>query len=344
MDGDPGQAAAPRSWRPVGGARLIRWFLVRTLQAVATLLAALVIIFFLMRVLPGDPVPIIVGDRQVGPEEIARIRARFGLDRPLPTQFWIFLKDASRGNLGTSIQYNRPVTQLIGERLWPTLLLGGTVLLINFTVGLALGVWQAVKKGKLIDRLLSGFSLLGYAMPSFWLGLLLVWLFAVELRLFPSGHISDPLLDPGAPFLTRALDVAWHLVLPALTLSVVSIAATMRYQRNAMLEVLRLDYVRTARAKGLSEGRVIVRHAWRNALFPVLTLFGLWLPILAAGSVFVESVFSWNGLGWLAAEAIGYRDYPLLMGAAMLVSTLIVLGGLLTDVGYMILDPRVRRS
>jgi len=323
---------------------LIRWFLLRTLQAIATLLAALVIIFFLMRVLPGDPVPLIVGDRQVTPEEMQSIRDKYCLDCSIPHQFMLFVKDAARGNLGTSIRYNRPVTQLIGERVWPTMLLGGTVLFINFTVGLALGIWQAARKGSVLDRILSGFSLLGYAMPSFWLGMILVWIFAIELRLFPSGHLRSIDLPTGAGFLQVAMDVAWHLVLPAVTLSIVSIAATMRYQRNAMIEVLRLDYVRTARAKGLSETTVIVRHAWRNALFPMLTLLGLWLPILAAGSVFVETIFSWNGLGFLAAEAISLRDYPLLMGAAMLVSTLIVLGGLLTDVGYMVLDPRVRRS
>jgi peptide/nickel transport system permease protein len=323
---------------------LIRWFLVRTLQAIATLLAALAVIFFLMRVLPGDPVPIIVGDRQVSPEEIDRIRRRYCLDCPLPRQFFQFVGNAARGDLGTSIRYNRPVTQLITEHVWPTLLLGATVLLINFTVGVALGAWQGVRKGRLVDRALSSFSLLAYALPTFWLALILVWIFAIKFRVFPSGGFISFDLPPDAGFLARATDIAWHLVLPVATLCIVSIAATMRYQRNAMIEVMGLDFVRTARAKGLSERRVLVHHAWRNALFPVLTIFGLWLPILATGSVFVESVFSLNGLGLLAYEAIGFRDYPLLMGSSILVSSLIVFGGLVTDVGYMLLDPRVRRS
>ena len=323
---------------------MIRWFLFRTLQAIATLLAALVVIFFLMRVLPGDPVPIIIGERQVSPEEIDRIRARYCLDCPLPQQFAQFVVKAARGDLGQSINYNRPVTQLIREHIGPTLVLGATVLLLNFTIGVALGAWQGARKGRLVDRTLSSFSLLAYALPTFWLAMILVWIFAIKLRIFPSGGFISVDLPPDAGFLARATDIAWHLVLPVVTLCIVSIAATMRYQRNAMIEVLQMDYVRTARAKGLGERQVLVHHAWRNALFPVLTIFGLWLPILATGSVFVESIFSLNGLGLLAYNAIGLRDYPLLMGTAILVSGLVVFGGLLTDIGYMVLDPRVRRS
>ena len=323
---------------------MIRWLVLRTLQAVVTLLAALIIIFLLMRVLPGDPVPVIVGDQQVSPEEMTRIRARYCLDCPLPQQLALFLGDAARGSLGTSIRYNRPVTQLMGEHLWPTLLLGGTVLLINFTLGVALGAWQAVRKGSRWDRTLSAFSLLAYSLPTFWLAMILVWIFAIEFGLFPSGGFISPALPLDASFLHRALDIAWHMVLPVATLCIVSIAATMRYQRTAMIEVLTLDYVRTARAKGLPERTVLRRHAWRNALFPVITIFGLWLPILVTGSVFVVSIFSLNGLGLLAYEAIGLRDYPLLMGTTIAVSSLIIVGGLLTDVGYMLLDPRVRRA
>ena len=323
---------------------MIRWFLLRTLQAIATLLAALVVIFFLMRVLPGDPVPIIIGDRQVSPDEIARIRARYCLDCPLPRQFARFVAGAARGDLGTSIHYNRPVTRLIREHIGPTLALGATVLLLNFTVGVALGAWQGARKGRLVDRALSSFSLLAYALPTFWLAMILVWIFAVKLQVFPSNGFISVDLSADAGILARVGDVAWHLVLPVVTLCIVSIAATMRYQRNAMIEVLRMDYVRTARAKGLGERQVLVHHAWRNALFPVLTIFGLWLPILVTGSVFVESIFGLNGLGLLAYDAIGLRDYPLLMGTTILVSSLIVFGGLLTDIGYMVLDPRVRRA
>jgi peptide/nickel transport system permease protein len=164
----------------------------------------------------------------------------------------------------------------------------------------------------------------------------------VEWRLLPAGGMQDPLLDPEAGLLARAGDVLSHLVLPALTLSVVSIAATMRHQRNAMLEVLRLPYIVTARSKGLTERDIIWRQAWRNALFPVITLFGLWLPMLVSGSVFVEAVFAWPGLGSLAAGAVGSRDYPLLMGTSLLVAALVVVSGWVTDIAYAVLDPRVR--
>jgi peptide/nickel transport system permease protein len=233
------------------------------------------------------------------------------------------------------------VTGLVLERLPATLLLGGTVLLLNFTVGLWLGVRQAVRKDSAEDRWLTTVSLAGYATPSFWLGLVLAWLVGVKWRLLPPAGMRNPLLEAGG--LATAIDVARHLVLPAITLSVVSIAGTMRYQRTAMLEALRFPYILTARAKGLSERRVLW-HGWRNALFPILTLFGLWLPILVSGSVFVEAVFAWPGLGSLAAAAVGNRDYPLLMGAAILVAGMVVLAGFLTDIAYALLDPRVRYS
>jgi len=322
---------------------VIRWLLLRTGQALVTLVVALVILFFLMRLVPGEPLAPMTGERPQSQVEIDRFRRRYCLDCPLPVQFANFVTRAVKGDLGTSIRYpGRPVTQLIRERLPATLLLGGTVLILNFTVGLLLGVWQAVRKGTRVDRVLSAISLVGYAIPSFWLGYVLVWIFAIKLHWLPPTSMSEPTLSD-ASLLIRIGDVARHLILPAVTLSVVSIAATMRYQRNAMIEVLRLDYIRTARAKGLPESAVIRRHAWRNALFPVLTLFGLWLPILVTGSVFVEYVFAWSGLGSLATDAIGSRDYPLLMGTAILVSSMIVFGGWLTDVGYMVLDPRVRR-
>jgi peptide/nickel transport system permease protein len=295
-----------------------------------------------MRVAPGDPLYRLGEHRPLAPADIAELRARYGLDQPLDKQLISFLRGLGRGDLGVSIEYGRPVTQLLAERLPPTLLLGGTVLLLNFTVGLWLGVRQAIRRGRSEDRWLTLVSLTGYATPSFWLGLVLAWLVGIKWRLLPAAGMQDPLLSLDAGAAGRAMDVLRHLVLPAVTLSIVSIAATMRYQRSAMLEVLRLPYIVTARAKGLTEREVVWRHAWRNALFPVITLFGLWLPILVSGSVFVESVFAWPGLGSLAAGAVGSRDYPLIMGASLLVALLVVSGGFLTDVAYALLDPRVR--
>lgn len=318
-----------------------RWLLRRALQSLVTLAVALVILFLLMHILPGDPLSRVGEGRPLTPEQIQALRDRYDLNRPLLQQLWSFVVGLVHGDLGVSIEYARPVTGLVFERLPATLLLGGTVLLLNFTVGLWLGVRQAVRKDSAEDRWLTTVSLAGYATPSFWLGLVLAWLVGVKWRLLPPAGMRNPLLEAGG--LAAAVDVARHLVLPAITLSVVSIAGTMRYQRTAMLEALRFPYILTARAKGLTERRVLW-HGWRNALFPVLTLFGLWLPILVSGSVFVEAVFAWPGLGSLAAGAVGNRDYPLLMGAAILVAGMVVLAGFLTDVAYALLDPRVRYS
>lgn len=321
-----------------------RWLAARVAHALVTLAVAVTLLFFLMRVVPGDPLSRLSDDRPISPREIARLRERYGLDQPIGRQYAAFLTGAARGDLGVSIEFGRPVTRLIAERLPATLLLGGTVLLLNFTLGLWLGVRQAVRQGRATDRWLEVASLAGYSVPSFWLGLLLAWLAATHWRILPSGGMHDVLLERDAGGARVLLDVLRHLALPALTLSLVSIAATMRYQRTAMLEALAFPFVQTARAKGITERRVVWHHAWRNALFPVITLFGLWLPVLVTGSVFVEQVFAWPGLGSLAAGAVGGRDYPLLMGTALLASTLVVAGGLLADLLYALLDPRVRHA
>jgi peptide/nickel transport system permease protein len=319
------------------------WLAGRILQAAITFAVSVLLLFVLMRLTPGDPLARLDGDTQLSAEEGAALRARYGLDQPMATQLAAFLRGAARGDLGVSIgHYPERVTALIGTRLPATMLLGGTVLLLNFTLGIWLGVLQARRRGSALDRWLTRLSLAGYAMPSFWLGLLLVALVSLEWQLLPAAQMRDPLISPGAPWHLRWADVGRHLILPALTLAIVTIAGTMRYQRTAMLQALRQDYVRAARARGLTEHRVVWGHAWRNAVFPMLTLFGLWLPILVTGSVFVESVFNWPGLGALTAEAVATRDYPVLMGTAMLTSALVILGGLVTDVGYLLLDPRVR--
>ncbi len=320
-----------------------RWLLRRLAQAIVTVAVVTVLLFVLMRLTPGDPLGGIAGDRLMSPEELQLLRARYGLDQPVLRQFATFARGALQGDFGTSIhRYPDQVGPLIWSRLPASLLLGGTVLLLNFTLGIGLGVLQAVHRGSRLDRWLTRVSLAAWALPSFWLGLVLIAVFALTLGLFPAGQMRDPLLAADASALARALDLLHHLALPAATLSIVSLAAGMRFQRTAMLEVLRLDFVRAARARGLPERRVIWVHAWRNALSPVVTLLGLWLPMLVAGSIYVESIFNWPGLGSLAAEAISGRDYPLLLGTAMLTSVLVVAGGLLADIGYMLIDPRVR--
>ncbi|HWA55792.1 MAG TPA: ABC transporter permease [Gemmatimonadales bacterium] len=321
------------------------WLLTRIGSALVTYLLATTLIFFLMRLTPGDPLSRLSEDRPMPPEAIADLRARYGLDRPLLEQYRRFLGAAFAGNLGGSIAQNgRAVTSLIGERLPATLILGTTTLLLAFTLGTWLGVWQALRHGSRADAVLSVLGLTAYATPTFWLGLVLAWVFGIELHLLPTGFMHDVLLAHDAGWATRTLDLLRHLILPATTLSTALIAATARYQRAAMIDALELASVRTARVKGLPESSIVWRHAWRNALGPMLALAGLWLPLLVGGSVFVEAVFSWPGLGRMAWEAIGARDYPVIMGAALLVSALVVLGNLLADLAHRWLDPRLRAA
>jgi peptide/nickel transport system permease protein len=298
-----------------------------------------------MRLAPGDPLARLVGDRDLAPGEMELLRERYGVDRPVLAQLGSFLAGAARGDLGVSIEHHPDrVTSLLASRLPATLLLGGVVLLLNFTLGIWLGVRQAVRRGSGFDRWTGRLALTAYAMPGFWLGLVLVAFVSLRWQLLPAAQMTDPMLSPDADLGTRLVDLLRHLALPALTLSLTSIALTMRHQRAAMLSVFRLDYVTAARARGLPEQQVRWGHAWRNTLVPMLTLLGLWLPILVSGSVFVESVFNWPGLGSLAAQAIASRDYPVLLGTAMLVSGAVVLAGLLADLGYALVDPRVRPS
>ena len=322
---------------------MIGWLVGRLGQALATFAVVTVLLFGLMRLTPGDPLQRLTDDRPMVPAERARLQALFGLDQPIVIQLGRFAAGAVRGDLGASIEfYPTRVGTLVASRIGPSLLLGTAVLFVNLTLGIWLGVLQARRRGSRVDRWLGRLALAGYAAPSFWLALVLVSLFAIKWQILPAAQMTDPLLPRNAGFLTRSLDILRHLVLPTVTLSVVTIAATMRYQRTAMIEVLRLDFVRAARARGLTEPRVIWRHAWRNALFPVLTLLGLWLPILVSGSLFVESIFNWPGLGSLAYGAVSARDYPVLMATAMLVSGAVLVSGVLTDLGYLLLDPRTR--
>jgi peptide/nickel transport system permease protein len=321
------------------------WVVRRALQALVTYILATTLAFFVMRLTPGDPLARLSEDRPMPPEAMAALRARYQFDQPLLRQYFNFLGAAARGDLGRSIMHDgRPVTGLIRERLPATLLLGGVVLLLNFTIGIWLGVWQAVRRGSSADRALTAVTLTAYATPSFWLGLVLAWGVGTELHWLPVASMHDPLIPADAPPLTVALDVARHLILPALTLSITTLGATARYQRATMVEALNADFVRTARSKGLTEAAIRWRHAWRNALGPMLALFGLWLPLLVAGSVFVEAIFAWPGLGTLAYEAIASRDYPVIMGTTLLVSAMVIAGSFTADLLHRMIDPRLRSA
>lgn len=320
----------------------MRRLLARLGQALLTFAIAVTLAFILMRLTPGNPLPALDEQSKYTPAQAEKLKHLYGLDQPIMVQYVEFLGSAFRGDLGPSIRFTgQSVAGLIRARLPATFILGATVLLLNFTLGSWLGIWQAVREGSRLDHGLSLLSLTLYAIPSFWLGLTLAWLFGLEWHVLPVAGIHNVLISPDSPLSVRLADLLRHLFLPALTLSAVSIAATMRHQRSAMIDALHRDWIRTARSKGLRERTVIFRHAWRNALGPMVTLFGLWLPILVTGAVFVESVFNWPGLGLLASEAIGNRDYPLIMGTTLLSAALVILGGLLADLLHGLFDPRV---
>lgn len=322
---------------------MIRWVVRRTAAAILLTLAGTVLLVMLVHLMPGDPVASIVGDRALDPRLEAAFRARWGLDRSMPQQVGAFLAGAARGDLGLSIVQERPVTTILLERLGPTLLLGGLTLLINFTVGLAIGLWSALRPHTIAARAVGVVTLATYTIPSFVIGLVLVWLFAVEWQLLPAGGAVDPLLAPDAPWTTALLDRLRHLVLPLATMVLATIAVPIRHQMSAAAGTLDAAWVTAARARGVTPWRIAWRHVWRPALTPIITLLGLWLPLLVSGAVFVEAVFAWPGLGALIAEATAGRDLPLVIGAGVLLVAAVQLGSLVADLLYTVVNPAQRQ-
>lgn len=318
---------------------MLRYIANRLAQALVVVLFVTTASFVLVHLAPGDPFAI--DDPRVTPEMRARWRTEFGLDRPLAEQYVRYVGNVARGNLGVSFSLRRPVADAIAETLPRTLLLvavgGGLALLL----GVALGVYMTVRRGRPAERALSGATLLAYSLPDFWVAMLMLLVFANWIPILPAGGVVDPFHDYFG-FGKRLLDRALHLVLPAATLALVTAAGIARYQRAALLEVLGADFVRTARAKGASERTALLRHALRNALLPIITLAGLMLPTLVGGAVFIERVFSYNGMGMLAVTAIATRDYPIVTASVAIGGAVVALGSLLADVAYAIVDPRLR--
>ncbi|GJE01808.1 ABC transporter permease [Methylobacterium isbiliense] len=292
-----------------------------------------VVVFALLRLAPGDPAAILAGDAAT-PEQIAAIRARLGLDEPMLQQFGSWIWRLLHGDLGTSILSNQPVTRLIGERIEPTLALATTTILFAVLVAVPLGVVAAWRHGTWIDRGVMAFSVLGFSVPVFVLGYLWIFGLAMHLRLLPvQGYVS--ITQGFGPFIER-------LVLPTLTLSAIYIALIARTTRASVLDVLGEDYIRTARAKGLRESRVLSRHALRNAAVPVISVIGIGIALLISGVVVTESVFNLPGLGRLTVDAVLARDYPVIQGVILLFSGLYVLINLAIDLTYLFFDPRIR--
>ena len=321
-----------------------RWLRYRIADALITAIAAVIALIVLVRLLPGDPLTAILGDRGADPATRAMLEARWGTDRTLLQTLASFFGGVLHGDLGISLSEQRPVTTVLAERLGPTLLLGSLTLLIDFTVGLALGVWAALHPDTLRARLLGFFTLIGYAVPSFVVGTLLMWIFAVKLGWVESGGLTDTLLASDAPATAVLVDRLKHLALPLAAMVVATIAVPLRQQRTAALETAAQPWVLAARARGVRPAAIAWRHCWRPALTPIVTLFGLWLPMLVAGAVFVEYVFNWPGMGSLLAHATFSRDFPLVIGAGLVLIAFVQLGSLLADVLYHVVDPTQRPS
>lgn len=316
-------------------------FLARRLIGAAVLVFGLLTLtFFVIHLSPGDPASRFYSP-ETSPEAARLIRAKWRLDDPVYVQYFHWLGHAFRGDFGRSFSDYRPVIQVIGDALPNTLVLSSLALLFDLFLGVLIGTISAVRQYSKMDHALTLGALFVYSMPTFWLGLMLILVFSLKLGWLPSSLMHtigyETLSLPA-----KLWDFLLHLILPVFVLGIASAASTARYVRGGLLEVIRQDYVRTARAKGLTERRVIVRHALRNALIPVVTLTGLSLPFLFSGAVIVETIFAWPGMGRVIVNAIFERNYPVILAANLIIAVMVVLGNLLADVTYAWLDPRIR--
>ncbi|MEX6508964.1 ABC transporter permease [Jiella sp. M17.18] len=309
-----------------------KFLLSRLLSLVPILFGTSLVAFFLVRLIPGDPVIALLG-LEANDGAIAALRAKLALDQPLPVQYLAWLGHILTGDFGRSIQGGREVFPLLLNALGPTALLSLAALIVSLVIAIPAGIVAATRRDTAADYGASFAALCGLSMPSFWLGILLILTFSIALPILPASGYVSPLVDP--------LGFLSFLILPALTLGAALAAATMRMTRATMLEVLRSDYVRTARAKGVPWRRVVWRHAFRNAQIPIVTLLGIQMGQLLGGVVVTETVFSWPGIGKLTVDAIFARDYPVVQGAVLLTAVLFVLINLLTDLVYTLIDPRV---
>jgi len=313
---------------------MARYVVNRLAQSLVLVAFVSMLTFVLIHSAPGGPAVLLAPD--MSKEQIERARKDLGLDDPIPVQYARWAGLVARGNLGKSYSQGLPVTDLLARRLPETLELVFTGLALAVIAGVIIGIVSARKQYSLTDKVLTGFSFFGMSVPVFWLGLMLIIFFSINLKLLPSSG-SYTL---GAP--ASVLDRLVHLILPAVVLATVNLAQIARYTRSSMLEVLNSDYLRTARAKGLKERVVMNRHALRNALIPIVTVVGLMIPRLVSGVAITESVFAWPGMGSLAVDSAVQRDYPVVMGITLMVSVLVVVTNFLTDLSYLILDPRVK--
>jgi peptide/nickel transport system permease protein len=311
-----------------------RFIVLRIGQGLVTLLMVSILTFFLINLAPGGPAAVMNFESTA--EQREALTKQLGLDKPVVERYVDWLGGVVRGDLGLSLDSQQPVATLLAERFPNTVILSSATLIFTLLIGIPLGVLAAVKRGSLLDRLITSMSTFGMAIPEFWLGILLIIIFAVIYQVLPASGM----MTAGSDF--ALIDLLQHMVMPMLTLSILMLPNIIRFTRSAMVDVIELDYIRTARAKGLRAYRVFFKHALRNALVPIAAIIGLIIPILLGGSVVVENVFGWPGMGRLAVQAATNRDYTVVMGVTMLVGTIVILTNILTDLVYTILDPRIR--
>jgi peptide/nickel transport system permease protein len=318
----------------------------RCLGAIPLVFGLLTVTFFIIRLAPGDPTSMFI-DPNIDPASAEQLRENFGLNDPLPVQYgkWLGVLPPFRGVLegefGISFSRQRPVFEVLSGAVVNTLILTITALLVDLLVGVPLGIYSALNRGKKMDKALTMVSLFVYSMPHFWLSLVLILIFSLSLGWLPASQMHAVGADE-LPSMAYALDLLKHMIMPVFVLGIASAASTVRYMRSSMLEVIRQDYVRTARAKGLSEKTVIWKHALRNALLPLITIIGLSFPFLLSGAVITEAIFAWPGMGRVTIDAIFSRDYPLIIANTFVAGLMVIAGNLLADVMYAVADPRVR--
>lgn len=334
---------------------MLKYVIKRVLMVIPVMIGVSIIVFSLMRVFSPDPAPIVLGQHATQ-ESITAWRHANGLDAPVVNQYFTYISHALKGDLGTSYYTKSSVAREIGARFPATIELAVSAILFATILGILLGVMAAVKKNSIFDAAGSLFALIGVSIPIFWLGIMLIMLFAGFLHILPSGGRINVMLEPahvtGFYMIDSAIqgnwdgfkDAGWHLILPALTLGMYSMAIITRMTRSSMLDTLGQDYIRTARAKGISETKVIGKHALRNSLIPVTTVIGLQFGALLGGALLTESVFSWPGIGKYTVDSILKSDFPVVQGIVLLVAVIFVSINLVADLGYAFLDPRIKYS
>lgn len=319
---------------------LMRQYIVRRLlQMVPVLIGVSILLFTVFAMAPGDAIDS-MGLERVSAERKAELRRMYGLEGPIHVRYINWVKKAVQFDFGNSIKHAQPVSEVINSFVWNSFMLSLTSFILSVLIAVPIGVISATKQYSGFDKFFTVFALLGISVPSFFFGMVLIKIFAVDLKLFPVSGMITPGVKHTA--FQHVLDVMKHMFLPLIVLTLGSVASLMRYTRTSMLEVIRQDYIRTARSKGLKEKVVVYKHALRNGLIPVITILGMHLPALFGGAIITEQIFVWPGIGKVALEAIQARDYPLLMGFEMLLAILTLFGNLIADITYSLVDPRIR--